>query len=283
MPTITAAMPIYNQEYTVPMAIESTMEWVNEYIVVDHGCTDRSIEIVKEYQKKYGLNVKLFKLPNTMPLWEVRLFTFKQATGDWIVVADGDHIFHTDGPYNVRNFISQYLSKLRPVTYCVPLVRLVGGLNMRPKGNWIQPPHPTFYRNSRDWIEKTRVVRKKEISGYLPKFTLKRNVEIPVDLPKSKSNKIIRIENWYGVFNVSPFQPLRYLYKYYWWWWEKAEKKRGQMSLEDYIKSKIGHDDLEAEAKRFWKESIEPHIQKWDENKDGQLPKVVRKRLEAII
>jgi glycosyltransferase involved in cell wall biosynthesis len=116
-------MYTWNERRTVQLAMESTKDFVDRYIIVDKGSDDGTIEAIEECKDKWQLNVDVYVKPG---LWlgEARLFAFNSADEEWILVQDGDEIFHTDGPnsiYNLRKFL-----KFQDVVYAAPMNVLCG-------------------------------------------------------------------------------------------------------------------------------------------------------------
>lgn len=273
--TLSFATIIHNQVDTLQMAVESILPLVSKYnsefIFVNNGSTDGSDILMQRLEKKWNLNVKYFDLPfGQVPLWEGRLFTFKRCSNDWIILLDGDHIFED----NFFDVISKKLKVLRPVTYLLRLKRTCGFHDGAPLYGGVQSFHPIIYRNSKDWIEGTRIAKR----GIVHTVLGPRVCNIPIDLPKSKTNKLIKIEETY-LFNIGSSIKLRALRKYWWWYWQKLDKRHKKISLDDYIREKTNCDDLNLAAEKHWKEWILDNTRAWDEEKDGLLPTPIKKRI----
>jgi len=277
MPSISFVTTIYNQADTLGMAIESILPLIehydSEFIFVNNGSDDGSVEIMNRYQKKYNLKVKYFDIPfGKIPLWEGRLFSFKQCSNDWIFVLDGDHIFEDE----ILKFAKEYIRILKPVTYLIKLRRLEGFQNGLPLYGGELAFHPIVYRNSRDWIEELRLRKSDNLQT---EMGLRKNVEIPIDLPKSLYNKTKRISG-FCVFDVGSSIKLRALRKWYWWYWQKLDKRHKEVSLDDYIKEKTNLADLNKIAEEHWEQKIRGGNRAiWDEKKYGVLPTPIRNRI----
>ena len=86
--TISACLVIYNEEKVIKQCLESIKDLVDEIIVVHDGqCTDRTLEIVKQYTDKIFVRDHLV-------LNEPHLvFAFDQAKCEWLLRMDADEFF----------------------------------------------------------------------------------------------------------------------------------------------------------------------------------------------
>jgi glycosyltransferase involved in cell wall biosynthesis len=94
---LSVVAPVLNEETFMPFYLESTTSFADEIVLVDGGSTDKTVDIIKEYQKRF--NIKLFERPqkgtpysNQWNESEVQSFLLRQATGDWILALDADEI-----------------------------------------------------------------------------------------------------------------------------------------------------------------------------------------------
>ena len=91
-------MVIWNEQETIQVAIESSMCFVDRYVVVDRdGAT---IPLIEELQKKHNFKADYYVEPD-LDVWEARRFALKKLTEPWILVQDGDEVFHTSGKFTL--------------------------------------------------------------------------------------------------------------------------------------------------------------------------------------
>lgn len=93
-PTISVIVASYNYEPYIRRNLDSLVnQTYNNYeiIVVDDGSSDNSVEIIKEYEKKYD-NLKYFEHENhaNKGLTESILLALKHAKGDYIAFCESD-------------------------------------------------------------------------------------------------------------------------------------------------------------------------------------------------
>ena len=94
LPFISIINPIRNVERTIEtnlkylLGIDYPKEKF-EIVFGDGGSTDKTIDIIREWQKKYGL-IKLVIVPNSKSPGEARNAALKIARGDYILFTDGD-------------------------------------------------------------------------------------------------------------------------------------------------------------------------------------------------
>lgn len=94
LPFITIINPIRNVERTITTNLEYLLgiDYPKERMEIvfgDGGSTDRTVDIIRDWQKKYGL-IKLVIVPNSKSPGEARNAALKMAKGDYILFTDGD-------------------------------------------------------------------------------------------------------------------------------------------------------------------------------------------------
>ena len=94
MPKISVIMSVYNGEKYLAEAIESILEQTFkdfEFIIIDDGSTDKSLEILKEYAKKDS-RIKIIANQKNIGLTKSLNIGIKQAQGEYIARMDADDI-----------------------------------------------------------------------------------------------------------------------------------------------------------------------------------------------
>ncbi|MBI4974203.1 MAG: glycosyltransferase [Candidatus Omnitrophica bacterium] len=94
LPFITIINPIRNVERTLETNLKSLLEIdypkeKMEIVFGDGGSTDRTVDIIRDWQKRYEL-IKLVIVPNSKSPGEARNAALKMARGDYILFTDGD-------------------------------------------------------------------------------------------------------------------------------------------------------------------------------------------------
>jgi cellulose synthase/poly-beta-1,6-N-acetylglucosamine synthase-like glycosyltransferase len=94
LPFITIINPIRNVERTIETNLKHLLDIdypKDRYEIVfgDGGSTDRTVDMIREHQKKYAL-IKLVIVPNSKSPGEARNAALKMAKGDYMLFTDGD-------------------------------------------------------------------------------------------------------------------------------------------------------------------------------------------------
>ncbi len=110
---ISACLVIKNEEKLLPRCLESIKGVVDEIIIVHDGpCSDKSLEIARNYK------AKIFVLPFVGVAEPLRPFSFQNATGEWILQIDADEYLSQKAqkeiPILVRNKNTDAYSFLWP-------------------------------------------------------------------------------------------------------------------------------------------------------------------------
>lgn len=119
-PFVTIINPVRNTDRTIEKNLESLIELDYpkdrmEIIFADGGSEDRTVEIIKNWQKRFPF-IKLVEVANCKSPGEARNAALKIAKGDYILFTDGDCAPHKDWVYKI---IEPFLKD--------PSIGLVGG------------------------------------------------------------------------------------------------------------------------------------------------------------
>ena len=84
MPSLSLCMIVKNEELLLAQALGGMREWVDECVVVDTGSTDRTVAIARE------AGAEVFQYGWDGSYGRARNEYLRRATGDWVLVLDGD-------------------------------------------------------------------------------------------------------------------------------------------------------------------------------------------------
>lgn len=91
--TVSVIIPVYKVEAYVERCVRSLMEQTFpdiEFIFVDDGSTDGSMDIVRRVSAEYKRNVRILTHPSNKGLPAARNTGLEAAAGEWILHADSD-------------------------------------------------------------------------------------------------------------------------------------------------------------------------------------------------
>ncbi len=97
-PLVSVSMPAYNAEIYIADSIESVLNqnYQNfELLICDDGSTDRTLEIIRAYEKK-DPRIKVFSMRENVGLASVRNFISSKAQGKYIALLDSDDLSTPD-------------------------------------------------------------------------------------------------------------------------------------------------------------------------------------------
>ena len=94
-PDITLFFPVYNDEFTIPIMVEKSIQVLNEIankyeiIIINDGSPDKSGEVADQFAAKYS-SVKVIHHEKNMGYGAAIQTGFKHANFEWICFTDGD-------------------------------------------------------------------------------------------------------------------------------------------------------------------------------------------------
>ena len=106
--------PCYNSEKTIKRTIESVVNqsYKNiEYILIDGGSKDKTVEIIQEYQSKYPKLIKYISEKDS-GIYDAMNKGIKLATGDIVGIVNSDDYYELDALKNIYNnydYSNEYL------------------------------------------------------------------------------------------------------------------------------------------------------------------------------
>lgn len=140
---VACIMCTFREEYMVPFALESSKDFVSKYIIVDKD--GGTVPTIKECRDNWDLDIEIYVKPD-LTLRESRAFAATKIDEPWILVQDGDEVFHTDGP-NAIFSLRRYMDRPN-IVLCTPIIFLMGDFLHTRSINPQMPPHPFLYHNN---------------------------------------------------------------------------------------------------------------------------------------
>ncbi|MDP3989672.1 MAG: glycosyltransferase [archaeon] len=178
MPVLSLCMIVKNEEEHLESCLNSVNDLVDEIVIVDTGSTDKTKEIAKKFTKK------LFDFAWCDDFAAARNESLKHATGDWVLVLDGDETLAENDLLQIREIINRkdvvgsvliqrnYIKDLKDVE-----LGRIGGMNVLEAGHgdkgFIKSDGDNYFesKNLAGWFA-TPIVRlfKRQTAGSLASF-----------------------------------------------------------------------------------------------------------------
>ena len=143
-PLVSVVMPVYNREKYVGAAIESILAqtYTNfEFIIVDDGSTDHSVDIIQSY---HDPRIRLIQLPQNLGVSQARNTGNALARGNYIAVMDSDDI---SLPSRFEKQLA-FLSRHPDIGICGSALLIHGIEAAGPPYQWKVDANPAFCRAS---------------------------------------------------------------------------------------------------------------------------------------
>ena len=102
-PYVVSIMAIWDEALILPLSLDSTRHFVDEYIVIHKPGTDNTAEVLQKCIAKWRLKVDY--IASDMTLREARLWALNRSKdfADVYLIQDGDEVFYSRGATAVQN------------------------------------------------------------------------------------------------------------------------------------------------------------------------------------
>lgn len=106
---ISACIVVYKEEDNIGGLLDNIKDFVDEIVLVYDGevAEDRTLEIAEDFCREKQISLKIFKCPHVGEAEILRPFSFRQATGNWILWIDGDERI-VGSPRELKTFIKDH-------------------------------------------------------------------------------------------------------------------------------------------------------------------------------
>ncbi len=133
----------WDEGLMIRYALESSKDFVRRYVIIDKdGSTVPFIEYCRD---AWELDIEIHVKPE-LNLRESWAFGITRIDEPWILIQDGDEVFHTDGPKSIER-LRKFMDRPN-VVYCAPKVLLMGDLYHTHPKHTIMLPHQFLYHNN---------------------------------------------------------------------------------------------------------------------------------------
>lgn len=127
----------------IRLALQSSKDFVTRYIVVDK--TGSTVPAIKECIDAWDIDMEIFVKPE-MTLRESRAYALEHISEPWVLIQDGDEVYHTNGPKGIHTL--RELMNRSDVVYCASGPVLTGDFyHIHPRHSDLLP-HPFLYHNN---------------------------------------------------------------------------------------------------------------------------------------
>lgn len=148
---ITLITVCYNSEKTIKDTIESVLKQTYknyEYLIVDGNSKDKTLDIIKSYEKKFNNNLKYIS-ESDKGLYDAMNKGIKLATGDIIGILNSDDILYDENVFqkiidNLEDNDGIYSNLVLMNEDFTKITRNFKSKEISKKKGW-HPPHPTLY------------------------------------------------------------------------------------------------------------------------------------------
>jgi len=110
-PTISICNIVKNEEDQIEGFLISLVDFADEIVVVDTGSSDKTLDIIEKFKKKYpSICLHSYSSEGRFHYGMAKNFSIKQATKDYIIILDTDERLSLE----FKNNINKFLTKEKP-------------------------------------------------------------------------------------------------------------------------------------------------------------------------
>lgn len=209
-PFFSIVIPNYNKEDYLEECIDSVLDQTFqdfELLIVDNGSNDKSIEILKNYEKRNDPRIKVFFLEDSGIPSIARNHGIKNASADWISFLDSDDIWFPKKLEETRKAILQEGDDVALIAHWEQIynIREPAGIS---KFRSVNSKHYEDLLFNGNYISTSTVTAKKEFLVKLNGFQESRDFIIVEDydmwLRLAALGKVKMIEETLACFRVFP-------------------------------------------------------------------------------
>lgn len=127
---ITAVVAMKNEEYTLPLCLQSLVGFADQVVIIDNGSEDASLIKAKEFKAKYAkeIIVDIIEMPGAL-LGDCREAGLKTTNFQWHLRWDADMVAHTTGNNDMKQLRNKVLNDDVPKAIQLPRINIFGDLH----------------------------------------------------------------------------------------------------------------------------------------------------------
>ena len=247
---VACIMCVWDEQTNVGLALESSKDFVDRYIVVDKN--GGTIPVVEKYADEFRLDVECHVKPD-LSLAESRLFAIEKSGAEWLLVQDGDEVFSTSGENDIAN-LRRYMA------------------------------YPNIIVRSRKNVLVLDYTHTQEVNNGFHNFFFHNNGRLRATKERDTpfgTGRVINLRPVY-IFNLTGVKPPRELY-YRQNFWREYDLRDGYLrhgTIEGFVEEELGievTDEMLDEWFNVYRERAIPY----DERVQGPLPDVLISRIKG--
>ena len=126
---ISAVVAMKNEEYTLPICLNSLIGFADQVIIIDNGSEDNSLSLAKKFKSdnEGQIEVDIIEMPGAL-LGDCREAGLNATRYQWHLRWDADMIAHTDGEFDMKKLKEKTFRDPTPRTIQLPRINLTGDL-----------------------------------------------------------------------------------------------------------------------------------------------------------
>lgn len=258
---------------SVIMRVKDEMDWIepsivsiktiaDEIIIVDHGSTDGTYEVLDRIRSDEGNLIKLSRRPD-LDFTALSNHVLEQTGYRWVLNWDGDMVAHTSGDNDIRQLRERVLSldSRRFYVIYLRLINLAGDL---------------LHQDSAEMMH---------IEEYIHTFSEKARFIYTGCFEAVRFPRYYRPLFWYEPYafhiNVKPARKM--LLRYFWNAWLSLEDHHNYDGLDAFVGQHISHEfgtNSWEEAQRLCVERVCRNFVPYDSSKMGSYPDLLLPHVE---
>ncbi len=158
---LSVALAIFNEETVITRCLDSVYEMADEVVIVDGGSTDKTLEIIKKYDKDEKIHVLHEGNP---PMFHInKQKAIEKCKGEWILQMDADEVVSSELRHEIEDVVER-----NPVEngFWIPRLNFFLGKPLR-KGGQYPDPTVRLYRNGKARLACKSIHEQADVEGQI--------------------------------------------------------------------------------------------------------------------
>lgn len=133
---LSIAIATYNEEKNIIHCLKSVYDWVDEIVVIDGTSTDKTVDLIKQFDKQAKARIFIKENP---PMFHInKQKAVEKCTKDWILQLDADEVVSEELKNEIKLILtnSTNFNQFQPIAFWLPRFNFFLGKPLKKGGQY---------------------------------------------------------------------------------------------------------------------------------------------------